>query len=375
LATGEAPFGPLIVPAYQLCPIYPGDSPKAVGLRALTSLVASIETYADQFKKAVPGEVKKIAKWVRSAGGGGFEVGIQILGTGANVGRQTTLPSAADASFESIRDALTAVAADAVAAYGCQSVVVVLDNVENLDEKHLTNLLLTFRDTLFMAPSTWWIIIGQSGLASQMQTIDPRISDRLSGPGLELRPLTLEELDTAISKRVARFNIVQGAKSPLPEPIHRELYDASNGEIRFVFKYSSAICARFVEFVRKTITRAGFPKKVLGASFDTHIAKNLINKQIPENIARDHLKSVVEDEVKQLLLKPKDRSVLRQLYKEREARSSDHQKFGVKSPQAFSSNYLSPFFAKYLLSRRQQGAAVYYSLRGVTALAAHYGVL
>ncbi len=372
LSTDRAPFGPRLLPAMQLCPIYPGDDAKAIALRALDALIASVETHCSLAKAKIPPQTKKLVKWAKSTGGG-FEIGLQLFGFGGTVGRTTTLPPVTESSFESIADAVAVVVYEVREILHFEGALLILDNIENLPDRKLQDVLLTFRDTLFMTPLAWWIIIGQSGLASLIQTLEPRLSDRLAGTGLELRPLTFEELETAIARRVARFNLAKEAKSPLPESIHRELYDASRGEIRFVFKYSASICAKFLEEVRKVLVDVSGHKRA--AALSNTIAKQLINNQIPTQYAQRLLKQIVAQEIGGLSLKHKDKEVLRTLYKRKEARASDFREFGFKTIQAFSSNYLSSLYQQHLLSRRQEGTAVFYSLRGIAAIAAKNDLL
>ena len=113
---------------------------------------------------------------------------------------------------------------------------------------------VSFRDTLFTIEGIWWILIGQSGLSSLIQSTNPKVYQRLSG-GMELKPITVENLIKAVNKRVEKFhNISTIGSSPISEEVYLKLFKCSNGEIRFVFKYCIQICISFVQTIRKYMT-------------------------------------------------------------------------------------------------------------------------
>lgn len=376
LATDKSPFGPKALPAYQLCPIYPGDDARKVSLRILHAVVTSVETYAKAFKATVPTQTKKISKWVNSQGSGGFDLGIQILGFGGNFGRDTTLPSVGDATFENIRDAVACVVSECIQDLNVDCAIVVLDNVENLDDEQLGRVLFTFRDTLFDVPNVWWVLIGQKGLSSLIQTLDPRIADRICGNPLELEPISFDQFESAIGRRVQKFTLGETKKSPLPTVVHRRLYDQSRGEIRFVFKYATAICTKYMQQVRSY----ALSRQDEGESDDfielvaNRAAGQLIRNQLAETIAFGSLNEIITQEFDGLNLRSKDLDVLQRIHERGQARAKDYKEFSIKSMQDFSSNYLTALHRQHLLARRQEGRAVYYSLRGVAALAAESGL-
>lgn len=366
LSSQTAEFGPRLLQTEELTTIYPEDDPRTISLRVLEGLTKSVEIECSRSKQKVPPEIETVARWAKSRGTSGFDVGIQIAGFGGNFGREVTLPSASEISFEGLRDAIEAVVSGIVEKLGFDGTFVALDNIENLDDSQLGKLLITFRDTLFMIPHVWWVLIGQSGLGSLIQTLDPRVSDRLSGTGLELQPLSFEQLEEAIGLRVKRFSKYPNPNSPLPTEIHRRLYDAAHGEIRFVFRYSHEICTKFVQWVRQ---------QVKGGATANLIASELINNQIPTQLADQLLREIVTQEFDGLSLRPQDRKILRTIAEKGEARPREYAEFGLNSTQDFYSNYISKLHSQHLLSRRQQGKAVYYRLRGIAAMAFELGLL
>lgn len=377
LQTGAAPFGPKLLAATQLCPIYPADRPAEVALRAIHSLHRSVEAYCASTNTKVPKQTKKIGEWINRKGNTGFDIGLDVMGFGGSFGRQVEVPSVAEASFENLSDVIAAVVGEVVQEFALDGVIVVLDNVENLTDEQLADTLITFRDTLFMIPKVWWVIIGQSGLGSLLQSLDPRISDRIASTALELSPISLAELEEAIQRRVVRFRSEPTGKAPLPTGVHDLLYSASGGEIRFVFRYGNAICTEFVTRVRTSAAEVARKDKVrlTPEGINAALGKMLVDQLIPATLATDLLRDIVKAEFEQLKLKPRDQAVLARIYREGSARAKDFKEFGFKTMQDFSSNYLSKMAGTNLLARRQEGRAVYYSLRGIAVMAAEFGLI
>jgi hypothetical protein len=290
------------------------------------------------------------------------------------LGRQVELPPISEATFEALVDVIQCVVSEAVNVLGFSGVFVVFDNLENLTESELGAALISFRDTLFSIDKIWWILIGQSGLGSLVQALDPRVFERITGSGIEMQPVRLSELEEAIAKRVTAFHVAENGKAPLPETVHRELFEASSGEMRFVFKYSHSICTKFVERLRaevvKVLTENGekVTKESVADRFNVAIGEDMIQEQIDEEVAMSILKDIVRSEIDGLFLKPKEIQVLKQVGDKGRARASDYRDFGIKTMQDFSSNYLSKMWSQKLLIREQEGRSVYYRLRGASRL-------
>jgi hypothetical protein len=382
LENGLTLFGPKVLSARQLCPVQPNDELRQLALRALGSLHRSVELWCLSNGRPIPKETKKLGRWLAGTGDSGFSIGVSVLGFGGNVGRSFELPKATDASFEAVTDAITAITAEVVNELGFDSAVIALDNLEHLEEKELASMLISFRDTLFATPHLWWVLIGQSGLGSLIQSLDPRVFERTAA-SMEIVPIELAEFDRAIALRVAKFHKSGAGRAPLSSETHRALFEASFGEMRFVFKYSNSICSRFVERLRSDVMRSDALKSFVGATvqkmftkaLSTAIAAQMINDQLPDAVATNHLKAIVQEELSGLFLKATERQVLNAIGKVGKARASDYKAFGLGSMQDFSSNYLSKLYRQNLLVRQQEGKAVNYRLRGVAQLAYQFGLL
>ena len=368
LETEQKGFGPKILAARQLCPIWPDDTPGAIGIRALTSLIKSIDTYCELNEVKLPSEAKKIKKWLTNPKEGGFDIGVSILGFGGNFGRNISVPPLNDSNFENIQDIIEIISEEACRELNFRSVVICLDNIENLDDNNLIRILMTFRDTLFNLNRIWWVLIGQTGLDSLIQSLDSRVFQRIAYSN-ELKPISVDELKIAIDKRISKFHIGQKGNSPVSEKIYQKLYNCSNGEIRFVFKYCSGICISFIQAMRKILAKTDKSYNEKEDLYDTILGQNLIGNQIKDDKAIDYLKEIVTKEFIGFHLKQKDVEILAYIASNRQVRPKDYKSLGFKTMQDFSSNFLNRLASQNLLLRKQEGRAVKYELRGIAILA------
>lgn len=378
------PFGPKILSARTLCPVQPNDNLRTLAIRAVDSLYRSVEAWCSINEVAVPKQTQEIGKWLAGTGNAGYSIGISILGCGGTLGRTSQLPKVADASFESIADALSAIASEVVEKLNFDSAVVALDNLENFSDDQLGSMLISFRDTLFSTPNIWWVLIGQSGLGSLIQSLDPRVFERTTGSGIEIKPIEIENLYEAIAIRVSKFHKSAKGQSPLTAETHKRLYEASFGEMRFVFKYSNSICTKFVEKIRTEVLQKQEIKEYLNKpefkqkfniALNHEIGQILIGSQITHRLAVGYLRSIIENEIRGFQLKNKELDVLDAIGTAGKARASDFKNFPVRSMQDFSSNYLTKLHYQNLLTRKQEGRAVTYRLRGVALLSHTFGLL
>ncbi len=377
LESGEALFGPNLLAARQLCPIQPNDTPRDIAQRATASLVKSIEGYCELNSVKLPKQVKEISKWLNAGGNGGFDIGIDIFGCGGSFGRSTELPSVNDVSFEGFQDTIHCLASIIVKELKLDGPFIVFDNIENLSDEVLGDLLISFRDTLFTVPCVWWVLIGQSGLGSLIQALDPRVSERMTGGSLELHPISIQKFDEAIDVRVKTFHEAKGGKAPLPRKVHEHLYKASHGEIRFVFKYSSSICINLITNIRMDLSDnlKGKPNgEKFKVEFDKMLGKVLTDQVLTETNANKILKKIVKDGIDGLKLRNKEKRALAGIGDKKKARPKDCRQYGYQSTQQFSSQFLRPLYSQKLLLREQEGRAVTYRLRGIALLAAEFGL-
>jgi hypothetical protein len=373
LFTGLGDFGPRVIPALELTPLEAEDSPTELARRVTHNAVKSVEDFCSTQRLAIPRQITKIKKWLSHTGSAaGFDFGLSILGSGGNVSMSFHAPPVQDATLENWKDILLVIASEVRETLGYAGYFVALDNAENVDNAHLCSLLMSFRDTLFVVPGIWWVIIGQSGLYSLIDAADKRISQRIQGTGIEITPLSAEELHGVVQRRVQTFRARPDAVSPISQEIHKRLFEASRGEIRFVLKISDDLVRRVVADVRKDavgVVKQLGGRTTLESRFADFLAQRLVDGQIPDDLVRRRLRDLASTSIRDLRLRKRELAVLQAIGDNGEARASDHQRFRVKTIQDFSANYLVKLFKSGLLHRRQAGPAVYYSLRGFAALA------
>jgi Cdc6-like AAA superfamily ATPase len=362
-------FGPKIIAARHLCPIQSTDNAKVIALRALDSILRSIGIYCKEFEQPVPKNISKIINWINQRGyTKGIQAGISLFGFGGNIGYETELPPVSEISYETIVDLINTVTVESLQNFEATSLVIVLDNIENLEEADLKSTLMTFRDTLFSIDNLYWIIIGQSGLASLIQTLDQRVFQRITS-SIELSAISASDLKKAIDKRVVKFHKAKLGHSPVSESMYIKLYNSSNGEIRFVFKYCSEICIAFAQIIRKELEKIRSDSKV---DWERHIGEHMINNEFKDSMSNIYLKRIVKKELDGLNLKTREKEILAKIGAIKEARAKDHKDFGVRTMQDFSSNYLAKFAAQGLLMKKQYGRGVHYELRGLSLLAQEF---
>lgn len=372
LESGEAPFGPKILAARILCPIQTSDEPKHIAIRCIQSFCKSVEEYCLINKKTFPKETNKIQEWVYQNKPATLNFGISVLGNGGNFGKEVYLPSISETTYETLVELLTTISLEVNRELKFFSSFIVLDNVENLHNDDLSECLTTFRDTLFTIPNIWWILIGQSGLSSLIQSTNPKVFQRLSS-SIELKPIDVENLIKAVDIRVSRFHIGKEGTSPITKEIYLKLYESSNGEIRFVFNYCHDICVNLVQTIRKIMVTE--KKGMEDSQFEKLMGTYLVKNQIADNFSDSCLKSIITHEFEGLYLTTKEKQILKKIGELAKVKPKDYTVCGVKTMQEFTTNYLVKFQDQYLLQRRQEGKILTYELRGISVFALEYGLI
>lgn len=374
LESGNAEFGPRLLAARALCLIQAYDDIKEIALRCIQSYCKSIEEYCLINSIAVPSLCSKIQNWLYQNKPASFNFGFSIMGNGINYGREVNLPSSAEVTFETLVEILRNLAQEVINQLGLTGSFIALDNIENLHEEDLKDYLATFRDTLFLIPNIWWVVIGQSGLSSLIQSSNPKVFQRLSG-SIELKPISVEDLIKAVNIRVSRFHdSVKFGKSPITTEVYLKLFESSNGEIRFVFKYCQTICIHLVQSVRNILKSKN--ALIDDKSFHKEMGKFLIKQQIDNEYSMLCLKEIIEEEFDGLFLSVTEKQVLKQIGELHKVKPSDFQKFkdfGIKTMQKFTKDYLTKLRDLNLLLRRQEGKIVTYELRGISVFAIEFG--
>jgi hypothetical protein len=375
LESQEAEFGPKMLAARKLCPIQPSDEPKHIAIRCIQVYCKSIEQYCLLTKNDIPKQTKQVLTWIYQNKPATFNFGVTVLGNGGNFGREVHLPKISEVTFETLSELLGTISQEVVDNLGFNSSFIVLDNIENLFDEDLNDCLTTFRDTLFNIPNIWWVLIGQSGLTSLIQSTNPKVFQRLSS-NIELKPISVENLIKAVDVRVVRFHIGKKGTSPITKEIYTKLFESSNGEIRFVFNYCHDICVNLVQVIRKYLVQED--KKLNEKNFEEIIGTYLVKNQIADSFSNTCLKNIITEEFNGLYLPQKEKNVLKKIGELKKIKPSDYKEFnefGIRSLQDFTKNYLTKLSSQYLLLRRQEGKVITYELRGISVFALEYGFL
>lgn len=369
-------YGDKILAARTLCSVQPSDEPKHIAIRCLQSFTKSIQQFCEEKNQQLPKQVEKVINWLHQNKPSTFEFGFQILGNGINYGKEVHLPNLNEASYETLTELLKTLSLEVITELNFSGSFIVMDNIENLHEDDLSDVLVSFRDTLFTIEGIWFILIGQSGLSSLIQSTNPKVYQRLSG-GMELKPISVDNLIKAVDKRVEKFHSSSSiGSSPISEEIYLKLFKCSNGEIRFVFKYCIQICISFVQTLRKYMTLEKVD--IDDVSFDAFMGKYIVEKHIQEDFALLCLKEKIMEEFEGLYLTNEEKSILKNIGEIGKIKPKDFKEFsafGVKNLQEFTFNYLTKFSQQNLLFKRQEGKVVTYELRGIAFLALEFEVI
>ena len=376
LESGEAQFGQRILAARKLCPIQPSDEPKHIALRCIQYYSKSIEEYCNTTNRKVPSETSKILEWIHQNKPATINFGITVMGTGLSGGREIHLPPVQSTTFETFVEIIETLAIEVKNELNFEGSFIVLDNVENLHEEDLSDCLTTFRDTLFMIPNIWWVLIGQSGLTSLIQSTNPKVFQRLSS-SIELKPISVEDLIKAVDIRVKTFhNTEKNGSSPITKEVYLKLFESSNGEIRFVFKYCHSICINLVQTVRKILNNQ--KAKISEENFNKIMGNYLVNNQVDNGFSYACLKNIISDEFNGLFLDQNEKLVLKKIGELSKVSPSDYKEFkdfNIGTLQNFTQKFLIKLKDQQLLFRRQEGKKVTYELRGISVFALEYKLL
>ncbi|PHR70993.1 MAG: hypothetical protein COA67_07280 [Lutibacter sp.] len=370
LESGQAPFGPRLLSARQLCPVNPYDEPRLIAERCVQSLCKSIQIYCSITGASLPAETKKISEWINKRTTANYSLGLTVLGNGGSFGRQISVSTIKDTTYEGLVEVIEVMVSEVVSTFNFKGCFIALDNIENLQEDELGESLITFRDTLFSLDNVWWILIGQAGLNSLIETKDPRVSQRISA-SIDLKPITDGALKKAVDQRVDEFHSGQEkGSSPIPVTIYTKLFESSNGEIRFVFKYCHDICLNLVKKVRTQMQKMdnGWGEQL----FNELMGNYFVKKEIGERNCNTLLKELITENFHGLNLSQEIKGVLKLIGEKKSVSVKDYKdfkSFGIKTQNEFLHNYLTQLKDKNLLLRKTEGKLVKYQLRGIALIA------
>jgi hypothetical protein len=212
------------------------------------------------------------------------------------------------------------------------------------------DLLNRYRDTLFSAEGVWWVLIGQRGLFDLISASAPRVAQRIKGTETTLTGLEWGDFQLAVDARVNAYRLRADAFAPIGESLLRQLFDASAGEIRYVFQMADQIAT-------------------------DAIAMDPSLTSVPPDLAERLLRESVRAQIERLGLSAREQRVLRRICNEQETRPKNYKDYGFHNAPHFIQSTLQPLQEKGMLTRSTQGNAALYSPRSLARLANSFHLL
>lgn len=334
---------PRLLPSTSLVEIQDNTSPEGLVLSILAAVLKALRHHMQGIEDDK--RFQRLEAYTKQARITSWTVGGSVAGTGATLGKGVTATEPPTITLQALQ-ALLDDASALVADHDFDKVVVLLNNLDNVDERHAFGLLHDLRDTLLGRDGWIFVLAGPVGIRTSLanEAGHRRLSERISPSPVVLGPLPKAGVHEVIQKRVEALRLHDDVKPPVPAKVIDVLYDASGGEIRYVLNRADGI-ARIV-------------------------ARDLpVTGPIEEDVAIAALHKIVRDHIESLGLTERQEEVLAAIAKAGSVRPKDYEAIGLNSAQAFN-EYLSPFFSKGLVEREQSARATVYTPRGDIVL--HY---
>lgn len=333
-----------ILPCLKTVETQDGMTPQAFLLEVLAHVLYSLDRM-DPAVASLP-EFRELSRAVERGvlTSSGWQAHTTVAGFGGGGGRQTAMsPTAPDGlTMMAVHRYLERMVALAQAR-GFTRVIVAINNLDIVDLARFKGLLQAVRDSSLALDGYLWTFIGPVGLRGEIgEAASQRVSELIRGRPLELGPLTLEQAKRAVASRLATHRKDPVAIPPVEDDVIRFLYEASNGEIRYVLNR----CGDIVEAVTRH----------LPAPATVTLEK-----------ARWVLRDIVTPTVEHADLKPKEREVLRRIVQRRRVQGKDYADYGFNQYQGLF-NHISRLAEKRLLVKERSGRDVVYIPRGDVVL-------
>ena len=307
-------------------------------LSVLSNCVYSLEKVHPSADDPDLREGKELVANTVKRGLGGFS--ISILGSGGGIEKSETVTQPpARIPLQTVMHIMDKWLDRVVSKFHYKAILVPINNLDIVSENWIVEFLNSARDTLLSRHHVWWILIGGTDLASTLDAKARRVSEMITGQPINLEPISLSELYSAIGVRIEKYKIDKKAKPPVPQPVVDLLYKVSGGEIRYIFRKLTNIVYDF---------KLTFPSE----------------NEIPLDVATKSVKILAQNELSRLNLTTRDETVLKKAAIRKNFRIRDYGDFGYSSPQAFQ-QVVSRLSHLNLLSKVQKNPKeVLYSATG-----------
>lgn len=217
------------------------DTADKLALKVLSHVYDAVVSNADDATRALP-PVETARQLIRAfkvtSGGGGVSLGIPgVTSVGANLSRaQTYVTPSTVQPLDVVPRLLTELAGVARLSLGAGSVLVHLNNLENLTDEaadHAARVLRDLRDACFLVGGYHWLVVGTTEAIRHVVSGVPQLRSAFAVPR-PLGPLSYDELVELLGKRYEHLRL--DPKQPMREPVERdalrELYALFAGDLR-----------------------------------------------------------------------------------------------------------------------------------------------
>lgn len=305
------------------------------GINSLVRLYGKKEVEKDRIFKKVKQITSHLVHTTSSV-----QAGIQILGTGASVGRQKAKAqtSPISTSLPPILETMDRWIDRCRSKFDLDGFSIPIDNLDTIDDVDVMTLFNQMRDLAVRRRNFWWTFIAGTGTFSNLETRSPRVSELVTGLPVFLSPLSWSEIQEAIEKRLKWASTTRSPIPPVSEKTIKLLYEISKGEIRFLFKRITDLILEF---------KARYP----GESTIGH----------EESVAM--LRNIAMEKLKATRITKSETKILKEMANAKSFRPKDFERFGLKSPQSLN-KYLKRFMNLQLVQRTKKGRASIYRPSG-----------
>jgi hypothetical protein len=220
--------------------LIPTDDVASVLRKALGSVAYACIRHCKENRHRIPKIARQLNQTLNEVvnEGRSFGFGFNFFGYGGNINHSKSQATASLAlnsddvlarHFKEMVDVLPKLDVDAI--------LLIIDNVELLGDEKLLGIVNVLRDSVFNHPRVWWILLGRDGLGGLLASKAPRLRGYMPTDGVDVGPMTPEEVLETLRTRISFFRTRPDADLPIPESVVRSVYSASNGDLRFTFSF------------------------------------------------------------------------------------------------------------------------------------------
>jgi hypothetical protein len=340
-----------VLPCYEKIQLSESDDLHAFVIKALFAITHSVRAFTDENRIELKDEIKDIVEYFQNisikTGTGGKSLGGQIAGFGLSISGGGSSKTITD--LHGTRRFVESLVDYCRTDLNFEGFFVLVNNLDILSKRHIVSLINEGRDTLFDISGVYWILIGQEGLGSLIETEVERVADYLSGTELKITPLGEDKLREIMRIRTEGLRVRPGAICPIEDTALIIFHRMSLSELRSTFRICGEVVTRVIS-KEPDLKRISLPK------------------------AMDAFAAYANERAKALELTDNNKGILSDVYNRKSCRPKDYREFGYNSSAGFISA-LQSLVKKKLLSVEEKGNARIYHPTGMTMIAGITGAL